>query len=252
MQIDPFSTEIFTSQSACSYYCPSWSPHPQLITFQLLSCSTIMFSLWDSLSQTSHMLPGLFYCIPFHPSPLFSVSEFCLPVPPLGHILVKSSLSSDLKNPIWSSLCCLNPLPMAHSFLSHAKFISPHHSLFFPHCVICSIQYLHHIFLMPFWFDTVLLTLPWSTYKEHMPRPNSPRDWHFKGNPSSPCLWPIVSQIDRFSLSPIGGPIGGVQKRGGGLTPKSEVRLGVWKVPTVCPLWEEKGVMVLEGGQDSS
>ena len=87
-QIDPFPVEIFTSQSACSYYCLPWSPHPQLITFQLLPCSTIMSSLWDSLSQISCMLPGLFHCILFHPSPLFSVSKFCLPVLPLGHILV--------------------------------------------------------------------------------------------------------------------------------------------------------------------
>ena len=42
------------------------------------------------------------------------------------------------------------------------------------------------------------------------------------------------------------GSIGDIQKRGL-LTPKSEVRLGVRKVPTVCPLWEERGVMVLEG-----
>ena len=113
--------------------------------------------MWDSLSQISHMLPGLSHCIPFHPSPSFSVSKFCLPVPPLGHILVKSSLSSGLKNPIWSSLCRLNPLPMAHSFLSHAKSTSPHHSSFFPRCVVCSTQCLHHIFLMPFWNDTVPL-----------------------------------------------------------------------------------------------
>ena len=183
-QINPFPMEIFTSQSAHSYYCPPWSPHPQLIAFQWLPCSTIMFSLWDSLSQISHMLPGLSHCILFHPSLSLSVSEFCLPAPLLGCILVKSSLSSGLKNPIWSSLCHLNPLPMAHPFLSHAKFISPHHSSFFPHCVVCSIQScLHHIFLMPFWNDNVLLTLPWSTHKEHMPRPNTPRDWHFKGNP---------------------------------------------------------------------
>ena len=160
-----------TSQSARSYYCPPWSLHPQLITFQLLPCSTIMFSLWDSLSQISCMLPDLSHCILFHPSPLFSVSEFCLPVLPLGHILVKSSLLSGLKNPIWSSLCHLNPLPMDHSFLSHAKSISPHHSSFFPHCVICSTQYLHHISLMPFWNDTVLLTLPWSTNKEYSQLP---------------------------------------------------------------------------------
>ena len=73
--------------------------------------------------------------------------------------------------------------------------------------------------------------------------------------------WPIflyanyvydLSWINRFSLSPIGIPIGDVMKRGGGLTPKSEVRLGVWKMPMVCPLWEEKGVTVLEGGQGSS
>ena len=108
--------------------------------------------------------------------------------------MVKSSLSSGLKHPIWSSLCCLNPLPMAHSFLSHAKSISPHHSSFFPHCIVCSIQYLHHIFLMPFWNDTVLSTLPQSTHKEHMPRFNTPRDWHFKGNPSF-SLWPIAATL---------------------------------------------------------
>ena len=141
------------------------------------------------------MLPGLSHCILFHPSPLFSVSEFCLPALLLGHISVKSSLSSGLKNPIWSSLCHPNPLPMAHSFLSHATSISPHHSLFFPRCVVCSIQCSHHIFLMPFWNDTVLLTLPWSTHKEHMTRPNSPRDWHFKGNPSFSCLWPIAATL---------------------------------------------------------
>ena len=70
---------------------------------------------------------------------------------------------------------------MDHSFLFHAKSTSPHHSLFFPHCVVCSTQYLHHISLMPFWNDTVLLTLPQST--------------HFKGNPSSPCLWPIAATL---------------------------------------------------------
>ena len=127
-----------------------------------------MSCLWDSLSQISRMLPGLFHCILFHPSLLFLVSEFCLPVLPLGHMLVKSSLLSGLKNPIWSSLCRLNPLPMDHSFLSHAKSTSPHHSSFFPHCVVCSTRCLHHISLMPFWNDTVLLTLPWSTHKEHM------------------------------------------------------------------------------------
>ena len=79
-QIDPFPMEIFTSQSTCSYYCPPWSPHPQLIVFQLLPCSTIMSSLWDSLSQISHMLPGLSHCIPFHPSLSFLVSKICLPV----------------------------------------------------------------------------------------------------------------------------------------------------------------------------
>ena len=73
-QIDPFPVEVFTSQSACSYYCPPWSLHPQLIAFQLLPCSTIMSSLWDSLSQISHMLPGSFHCIPFHPSPSFLIS----------------------------------------------------------------------------------------------------------------------------------------------------------------------------------
>ena len=150
MQIDPFSKEIFTSQSAHSCYCPPWSLHPQLIAFQLLPHSTIISSLWDSLSQISHMLPCLSPCIPFHPSPSLSVSEFCLPVLPLGHILVKASLLSGLKNPIWSSLCRPNPLPMVHSFLSHAKSSSPHHSLFFPHCIICSAQCLHHISLMPF------------------------------------------------------------------------------------------------------
>ena len=77
-QIDPFPKEIFTSQSAHSYYCPPWSLHLQLITFQLLPRSTIMSSLWDSLSQIFHMLPGLFHCIPLHPSPSFLVSEFCL------------------------------------------------------------------------------------------------------------------------------------------------------------------------------
>ena len=46
-----------------------------------------------------------------------------------------------------------------------------------------------------------------------------------------------------------GSSIGDVQRRDGGLTPKSEVRLGVRKVPTGCPLWEEKGVTVLEGGR---
>ena len=142
MQINPFPMEKFTSQSACSYYCPPWSPHPQLIAFQLLPHSTITSFLWDSLSQISHMLPGLSHCIPFHPSPLLSVSKFCLPALLLGHILVKSSLLSGLKNPIWSSLCHPNPLPMDHSFLSHA----------------------------------VLLTVPWSTHKEHMPCPNNPRD----------------------------------------------------------------------------
>ena len=187
--------EIFISQYACSYYCPPWSLHPQLIAFQLLPRSIIMSSSWDSLSQISHMLPGLFHCILFHPSPSFSVSKFCLPVLPLGHILVKSSLLSGLKNPIWSSLCHSNPLPMVHSLLSHAKSPSPHHSSFFPHCIVCSIQCLHHIFLMPFWNDTMLLTLPQSTHKEDMPRPNTPRDWHFKGNPSSPCIWPIAATL---------------------------------------------------------
>ena len=84
---------------------------------------------------------------------------------------------------------------MVHSFLFHAKSTSPHHSLFFPHCIICSTQYLHLISLMPFWKNTVLLTLPWSTHKEHMPHPNTPRDWHFKRNPSSPCLWPIAATL---------------------------------------------------------
>ena len=50
---------------------------------------------------------------------------------------------------------------------------------------------------------------------------------------------------------PYQGSYRGRTKRGL-LTPKSEVRLGVWKVPTVCPLWEEKGATVLEGGQGSS
>ena len=36
------------------------------------------------------------------------------------------------------------------SFLSHATSISPRHSSFFPHCIVCSIQCSHHIFLMPF------------------------------------------------------------------------------------------------------
>ena len=131
----------------------------------------------------------------FHPSPLFLVSKFCLPAPPLGHIPVKSSLLSGLKNLIWSSLCHLNPHPMIHSFLSHAKSTSSHHSSFFPCCIICSTQCLHHIFLMPFWNNTMHLTLPWNTHREHMPHPNIHRDWHFKGNPSSPCLWPIAATL---------------------------------------------------------
>ena len=72
---------------------------------------------------------------------------------------------------------------------------SPHHFLFFPHCIICSTQCLYYISLMLFWNDTVLLTLPWSTHKEHIPCPNTPRDWHFKGNPSFPCLWPIAATL---------------------------------------------------------
>ena len=68
--------EIFTSQSARSYYCSPWSPHSRLIAFQLLPCSTIMSSLWDSLSWISCMLPGLSHCIPFHPSLSFSVRTY--------------------------------------------------------------------------------------------------------------------------------------------------------------------------------
>ena len=41
MQINPFPVDIFTLQSARSYYCPPWSVHPKLIAFQLLPCSTI-------------------------------------------------------------------------------------------------------------------------------------------------------------------------------------------------------------------
>ena len=62
-----------------------------------------------------------------------------------------------------------------------------------------------------------------------------------------PCL--NLSQIDRFSLSPIGGPIGDIQ---GGMVIDTQVGSGsggVQKVPTGCPLWEEKGMMVLEGGR---
>ena len=29
-QIDPFPMKKFTLQSACSYYCPPWSPHPHI------------------------------------------------------------------------------------------------------------------------------------------------------------------------------------------------------------------------------
>ena len=36
----------------------------------------------------------------------------------------------------------------------------------------------------------------------------------------------IVSQIDQFSLGPIGNPIGDVRREGGWLTPESGVRLG--------------------------
>ena len=50
-QIDPFPTEIFPLQSAHSWYCPPWSPHPQLITFQLLPCSTIIIPLHPVPSQ---------------------------------------------------------------------------------------------------------------------------------------------------------------------------------------------------------
>ena len=142
--------------------------------------------------------PHAAWFIPLHPipsQPLILGQRIYLPASLLGHILVKSSLSSGLKNPIWSSLCHLNPLPMAHSLLSHVKSTSSHHSSFFPHCIICSTQCLHLISLMPFWNNTMLLTLPWSTHKEHMPCPNSPRDWHFKGNPSSPCLWPIAATL---------------------------------------------------------
>ena len=59
--------EIFTLHSTRSYYCPPWSPHPQLITFQLLPRSTITSSLWDSLSQISCNDAAWF--IPLHPIP---------------------------------------------------------------------------------------------------------------------------------------------------------------------------------------
>ena len=42
-----------------------------------------------------------------------------------------------------------------------------------------------------------------------------------------------MSWIDQFSLGPIG--VGDVQGGGGGLAPKSEVRLGVRKVPGLSP-----------------
>ena len=57
-QIDPFPTEIFTLQSARSCYCPPWSPHPQLIAFQLLPCSTIMSASCLVYPTASHSIPA--------------------------------------------------------------------------------------------------------------------------------------------------------------------------------------------------
>ena len=60
----------------------------------------------------------------------------------------------------------------------------------------------------------------------------------------------MVSRIDQFSLGPIGIPIGDVMKRGGGLTPKSEVRLGGMEGANgLFPMGGKRGVMVLEGGR---
>ena len=63
MQINPFPTEIFTSQSACSYCCPPWSPHPQLITFQLhqplIKLINIVFThIFLKLGQVHHLDSG--------------------------------------------------------------------------------------------------------------------------------------------------------------------------------------------------
>ena len=171
IQSATFPMEIFTLQSACSYYCPPWSPHPPVDCFSAIALQRNYVLL---VGQPLTDFLCLSHCIPFHPSSWFSASKFCLlALLPLGCILVKSShdISSGSKNHIWSSLCHLDSLPMVHSFLSHAKSSSPNHSLFFPHCIVCNTQH-YHIPLMSFWNDTMLLILPWSTQKEHMPCPN--------------------------------------------------------------------------------
>ena len=61
----------------------------------------------------------------------------------------------------------------------------------------------------------------------------------------------MVSWINRFSLGPIGGPIGDIQKRGL-LTPKSEVRLGGMEGANGLFPMGGKGCDGSRGGQGSS
>ena len=75
IQSATFPMEIFTLQSACSYYCPPWSPYPHVDCFSAIALQhNYVLLVGQPLTDFSR----LSHCIPFRPSSWFSARKFCL------------------------------------------------------------------------------------------------------------------------------------------------------------------------------
>ena len=80
-------------------------------------------------------LPHAAWFIPLHPvpsQPLVLGQRILLASPTSRTSFGQIKSIVRLEKILSGHLCRLNPLPMDHSFLPHAKSTSPHHSLFFP------------------------------------------------------------------------------------------------------------------------
>ena len=80
-------------------------------------------------------LPHAAWFIPLHPvpsQPLVLSQRILLASPTSRTSFGQIKSIVRLEKILSGHLCRLNPLPMDHSFLPHAKSTSPHHSLFFP------------------------------------------------------------------------------------------------------------------------
>jgi len=128
MEIFPPQSRRLSHQSLWSLYF-LWIISPLLLQISTMSCS------YDSLSQSSHALPGTYLPSLLPQSPSFSVSAFSSSVLRQGHTLVILGLLSRLKSHLWSSLCPLSPLPMVPSSQILAMSIFLCRSSHFPGCV---------------------------------------------------------------------------------------------------------------------